>query len=373
MKDRLMVPPNDFKYKGRYTAEDNDVFKPSEVFDALLNIAEFKKIQNEDKRNNSKSSMNITIINSTNDLNLIETIKDANYPDKQYNIVNSFLDDGNIPRMLNYNIDHNNIYSSFSFEDKVNDLINKALNPSEDVYQEKMEENKVEITNEDIINKCLYSSPLKQNKISIPSSISSTSKHIRRINTNEDKDTIIKKKAIFEYENQIVSYQTLNEIDIKARFAIHPSSDEDIDLESYYFFKALIKTQSNRLLRNKLKLTMKAINYVDPYINKNLLDNSTRNKIYRYWKRQYLKELEKILEEEKERKEKEEAEKSLMKHIKRTTSLRHSDTKLNLINTTKSLKRKSRCNSVVKTHINMSIERSSKGILKTNTNVYNIK
>ena len=368
MKDRLMVPPNDFKYKGRYTAEDNDVFKPSEVFDALLNIAEFKKIQNEDKRNNSKSSMNITIINSTNDLNLIETIKDANYPDKQYNIVNSFLDNDINPRMLNYNIDNNNIYSSFSFEDKVNDLINKALNPGEDAFQEKMEENKVEITNEDIIDMCLHSSPLKQNKISIPSSISSTSKHIRRINTNEEKD-IIKKKAIFEYENQIVSYQTLNEIDIKARFAIHPSSDEDIDLESYYFFKALIKTQSNRLLRNKLKLTMKAINYIDPYINKNLLDNSTRNKIYRYWKRQYLKELEKILEEEKERKEKEEAEKSLMKHIKRTTSLRHSDTKLNLINRNKSIKRKSRCNSVGKTHINMSIGRSSKGIRKTITNV----
>ena len=121
MKDRLMVPSNDFKYKGKYTTEDNELFKPSEVFDALLNIAEFKKIQNDDKRNNSKSSMNITIINSTNDLNLIETIKDANYPDKQYNIVNSFLDNDINPRMLNYNIDNNNIYSSFSFEDKVND------------------------------------------------------------------------------------------------------------------------------------------------------------------------------------------------------------------------------------------------------------
>ena len=58
-----------------------------------------------------------------------------------------------------------------------------------------------------------------------------------------------------------------------------------------------------------------------------------------------------------------------MKHIKRTTSLRHSDTKLNLINRNKSIKRKSRCNSVGKTHINMSIGRSSKGIRKTITNV----
>ncbi len=58
MKDRLMVPSNDFKYKGKYTTEDNELFKPSEVFDALLNIAEFKKIQNK-RRGLSAKKTNI--------------------------------------------------------------------------------------------------------------------------------------------------------------------------------------------------------------------------------------------------------------------------------------------------------------------------
>ena len=42
---------------------------------------------------------------------------------------------------------------------------------------------------------------------------------------------------------------------------------------------------------------MKAINYVDPHTNKNLLTNGIKNKIYRYWKKQYIKELEKCLNE----------------------------------------------------------------------------
>lgn len=297
MKDRLNVPiPDNNRYKSRFPATDDaELFQPNTLFDDLLNIAEFKKVQIDEKNINSKSSLNLSTINSTNDINLIESLKSSNYPDKDYKIKNYFLrfesekENNSITNRIKSPSNFSpGLFSDFSFLDKVTNLVSIALTSDKSIPS--LDERET-IDNSYIVDMSLGLSTIKIEKLQTKIERQETKKIIKESTDDE------KRKAIFEYENQIAAYQTLNDIDIKVRYSWHPPIEEDIDLETYYFFRGLIKQIKNRLLRNKLKLIMKAINYVDPYTNKNLLTNGIKNKIYRYWKKQYIKELEKCLNE----------------------------------------------------------------------------
>lgn len=335
MKDRLNVPiPDNNRFKSRFpTTDDAELFKPNTLFDDLLNIAEFKKVQIDEKNINSKSSLNLSTINSTNDINLIETLKSSNYPDKDYKIKNYFFrfesekESNSITNRIKSPSNFSpGLFSNFSFLDKITNLVSIALTPNKSVPS--LEDREI-IDNSYLVDMSLGLSIAQIEKCVPKIEKQETKKFIKESTEDE------KRKAIFEYENQIAAYQTLNDIDVKVRYSWHPPIEEDIEFETYYFFRGLIKQITNRLLRNKLKLIMKAINYVDPHTNKNLLTNGIKNKIYRYWKKQYIKELEKCLNEvktieenirkskqfEEEKKRKSSVKIPIHKAIRRTSSL----------------------------------------------------
>jgi hypothetical protein len=326
-------------------------FKESDLFDTLLNIAEFKKIETKTKQNIKQTKTNNPTTTQSPNTDLFTQLSQPEYPDHSYNIINTFLfpessntsflcsETQHTPthsyhkvytdKLLKPETFSPDIFKSFTFKDKVKDLICKAMSINNDSLCNENIQYQCNKSNEDIIihedtdyifDMCLntninFVSKIKKGK-DRSLDIHRYKKFDNVNNNNENKlidsydnsnnttDLNNKSKTfIYEHENQISSYHTLTEIEEKERFGYYNDENNDLDIEAYHYFIQLTKNQNNPLLRNKLKLIVKSLTYYDPILNQSLIDNQTKNKLFQYWKKQYIKAIELCLDEQKKHKE----------------------------------------------------------------------
>ena len=322
-------------FKPQSSSSEN--FKGNELLDYLITVSEFKKNNYEEKRDNEEQDKSVSIINSSNDINLIEALKNPSYPDKEYQIVNSFFsldkekestDEEILKKIANEKMMKNEnfspgIFSDFDFGDKIKDLLSSVLdlsniNSKRSAVWLKKEtggesaKTLTDMSDEAIIDLCLsqklyFKKGKKQNVIISKRSTSD----LKEIDKNEEEK--LQKFAILEYENQVLSYQTLNDIDARERFEWVPKEDEALNEENHKFFHDIVDEVKDKYLKNKVRLILKAIDYIDPITKKPLVTNEIKNKIYAYWKKEYFESLNKLYESLKEKEKEEKAE--IMKPI----------------------------------------------------------
>lgn len=327
-------------FKPQSSSSEN--FRGNELLDYLITVSEFKKNNYEEKRDNEKQDKSVSIINSSNDINLIEALKNPSYPDKEYQIVNSFFsldkenestDEEILKKIANEKMMKNEnfspgIFSDFDFGDKIKDLLSSVLdlsniNSKRSAVWLKKEtggesaKTLTDMSDEAIIDLCLsqklyFKKGKKQNEVISKRS----SSDLKEIDKNEEEK--LQKFAILEYENQVLSYQTLNDIDARERFEWVPKEDEALNEENHKFFHDIVDEVKDKYLKNKVRLILKAIDYIDPITKKPLVTNEIKNKIYAYWKKEYFESLNKLYESLKEKEKEEKAE--IMKPIQEMCS-----------------------------------------------------
>ena len=75
--------------------------------------------------------------------------------------------------------------------------------------------------------------------------------------------------------------------------------DESLDFNAYTFFKSHIIKEKNKALKNKLKLILRTLNYIDPVSKIPVVTNKIKNEILRAWRENYNFQLKQLLEKKK--------------------------------------------------------------------------
>ena len=293
-----------------------EIFKVNEKLNDFYKTTEFKKTLFETKRNNDNG--NDTNFNSTEfDINLKEKLEEAKNDEKDFQIVNTFLNlyDEKENNSLDgiKNIDINNlqkrllknqkfspgIFSEFDFMDKIKNIIINSL--EKDANKNTIENNDKylnfpkDIDNDFILDVCLNNNSIDYTK----QFLYENNNNFLSNETNDEETLMSKDKAIFEYENQIMSYLSVYEIDKQSKINYIHEVDEKLDYDAYTFFKSMIIKEKNKNLKNKLKLILRTLNYVDPTSHIPILSNTIKNNILRSWKENYVQHLNSLIEQKK--------------------------------------------------------------------------
>ena len=199
-----------------------ELFKVNEKLNDFYKTTEFKKTLFETRRNNDNG--NDTNMSSTHfDINLKEKLEEAINDEKDFQIVNTFLnlydekDDNNIldggqninvnnlqKRLLTNQKFSPGIFSEFDFIDKIKRIIINSLEKFGNKNNTLENNEKIlnfpnEIDNDFILDVCL-----NDNSIDYTKHFFYDKKNILSNEFDEDESLISKDKAIFEYENQIM-------------------------------------------------------------------------------------------------------------------------------------------------------------------------
>ena len=293
-----------------------EIFKVNEKLNDFYKTTEFKKTLFETKRNNDNG--NDTNFNSTEfDINLKEKLEEAKNDEKDFQIVNTFLNLYDEKENNSFdgikNIDINNlqkrllknqkfspgIFSEFDFMDKIKNIIINSL--EKDANKNTIENNDKylnfpkDIDNDFILDVCLNNNSIDYTK----QFLYENNNNFLSNETNDEETLMSKDKAIFEYENQIMSYLSVYEIDKQSKINYIHEVDEKLDYDAYTFFKSLIIKEKNKNLKNKLKLILRTLNYIDPTSHIPILSNTIKNNILRSWKENYVQQLNSLMKEKK--------------------------------------------------------------------------
>ena len=314
-------------------------------------ISEFKKFNIESNKNLNNNE-NIDIYSNQSELNIREKFNTECYEDKEFQVVNSFLqleyeydvhqtDIESIEKQLRNRMFFNEtfntgIFSEFDFFDKTRDIIITSLTPFK-IKNNEEKKNKIDLltlTNNEINNNLILDICINNQIIDF----SKTNNEIKLYKSSqdnssfEDETDIIKKgKAIFEYENQIMSYLKLNDIERQIEICYNIGQDEPLDYNSYTFFKSNIIKEKNKDLKNKLKLILRTLNYVDPVSKIPILSNKIKNNILRAWKENYNNQMKVLLEQKKAELEEKKINKERKQLINEIVSF-HSNKQRNSVN-----------------------------------------
>ena len=314
-------------------------------------ISEFKKFNIESNKNLNNNE-NIDIYSNQSELNIREKFNTECYEDKEFQVVNSFLqleyeydvhqtDIESIEKQLRNRMFFNEtfntgIFSEFDFFDKTRDIIITSLTPFK-IKNNEEKKNKIDLltlTNNEINNNLILDICINNQIIDF----SKTNNEIKLYKSSqdnssfEDETDIIKKgKAIFEYENQIMSYLKLNDIERQIEICYNIGQDEPLDYNSYTFFKSNIIKEKNKDLKNKLKLILRTLNYVDPVSKIPILSNKIKNNILRAWKENYNNQMKILLEQKKAELEEKKINKERKQLINEIVSF-HSNKQRNSVN-----------------------------------------
>ena len=314
-------------------------------------ISEFKKFNIESNKNLNNNE-NIDIYSNQSELNIREKFNTECYEDKEFQVVNSFLqleyeydvhqtDIESIEKQLRNRMFFNEtfntgIFSEFDFFDKTRDIIITSLTPFK-IKNNEEKKNKIDLltlTNNEINNNVILDICINNQIIDF----SKTNNEIKLYKSSqdnssfEDETDIIKKgKAIFEYENQIMSYLKLNDIERQIEICYNTGQDEPLDYNSYTFFKSNIIKEKNKDLKNKLKLILRTLNYVDPVSKIPILSNKIKNNILRAWKENYNNQMKILLEQKKAELEEKKINKERKQLINEIVSF-HSNKQRNSVN-----------------------------------------
>ena len=123
-----------------------------------------------------------------------------------------------------------------------------------------------------------------------------------------------------------MSYLKLNDIERQIEICYNTGQDEPLDYNSYTFFKSNIIKEKNKDLKNKLKLILRTLNYVDPVSKIPILSNKIKNNILRTWKENYNNQLKILLEQKRaelEEKKLNKERKQLINEIVSFHSIKH--------------------------------------------------
>ena len=327
-----------------------EFFTENTKLEDFYKVSEFKQFNIENNKNLNKNE-NKDVYSSQTDLNLREIFNSEFFEDKEFQIVNSFLkieneyDNDNqsdientekqLRKKMFFNENFNaGIFSDFDFFDKTRDLIINSLTPY------KINNNKTnkidlltlkneEINNNLILDLCIENEIIdfskKNNQIKLFQSSQDNSSFV------DETDIIEKEKAIFEYENQIMSYLKLNDIERQIEICYNTGQDEPLDYNSYTFFKSNIIKEKNKDLKNKLKLILRTLNYVDPVSKIPILSNKIKNNILKAWKENYNNQMKILLEQKKAELEEKKINKERKQLINEIISF-HSNKQRNSVN-----------------------------------------
>ena len=267
---------------------------------------------------------------SIDDLDLRDALKTKEFPDRDFNIVNSFLkiEEEEILKAKNYfnNKNANNekdlymknkkiqfdeedstlnqvnnklfkddgfqpgLFNSFDFKDRIKSIINSSfntygtsdnlnllnkMNDKNSSESNKTEEEEIKITH-DINDSFILDTCFTDKDITYDNIVINFDKDIKKeekeSSISEDKklyfECFKKSEAIPEYENQIISYQNLNHIEKQESIEIYPEHEEIFNRNLFEYFVKVSKGIKDEGLKNKVKLILKLILYKDPKTKK---------------------------------------------------------------------------------------------------------
>ena len=331
-----------------------EIFPENEKLKDFSKVSEFKKF-NIENNNNLNKNENKDLYSTQSELNIQEQFNSECFEEKEFQIVNSFLNvENEFENDYQYDIENTekelrkrmffnekfntNIFSDFDFFDKTRDIIINSLAPFKFKNNKKNKIDLLTLQNEEINNNLILD-------LCIDNQIRDFSKNNNNINLfqssqdnisfEDETDIIEKEKAIFEYENQIMSYLKLNDIERQIEICYNIDEDEPLDYNSYAFFKSNIIKEKNKDLKNKLKLILRTLNYVDPVSKIPILSNKIKNNILRAWKENYNNQMKALLEQKKAELEEKKINKERQKLINEIYSF-HSIKHRNTMNYTES-------------------------------------
>jgi hypothetical protein len=106
------------------------------------------------------------------------------------------------------------------------------------------------------------------------------------------------KEAVFDYgngPNMIITRKSSLLIEKQNSFTLYPRVEEEMDHKSFDFFYEMSEKIDNYDLKNRIKLILDMINYIEPESKKPIFTNNIKNSILALWKEKYIKQAE-ILE-----------------------------------------------------------------------------
>ena len=327
-----------------------EIFPENEKLKDFSKVSEFKKF-NIENNNNLNKNENKDLYSTQSELNIQEQFNSECFEEKEFQIVNSFLNvENEFENDYQYDIENTekelrkrmffnekfntNIFSDFDFFDKTRDIIINSLAPFKFKNNKKNKIDLLTLQNEEINNNLILD-------LCIDNQIRDFSKNNNNINLfqssqdnisfEDEADIIEKEKAIFEYENQIMSYLKLNDIERQIEICYNIGQDEPLDYNSYTFFKSNIIKEKNKDLKNKLKLILRTLNYVDPVSKIPILSNKIKNNILKAWKENYNNQMKILLEQKKAELEEKKINKERKQLINEIVSF-HSNKQRNSVN-----------------------------------------
>ena len=298
-----------------------ELFPENKKLKEFYNVTEFKKMNIERNQNINKKDKFDTYLNQS-DLNIKEKFNSILNEEDDFQMVNSFLDLGNENELIldfdsenklnqmkilrhkilsNKNF-YSGIFSDFGFVDKAKDIIlssltlNEKENYSANQKIELLNLSKDVLDNDLILDICINQHKDYTKIFRNESLVNSSDLYY----ISEDENLLKEKeKAIFEYKNQIMTYLKLNEIEKQMNINYNTPQDESLDFNAYTFFKSHIIKEKNKALKNKLKLILRTLNYIDPVSKIPVVTNKIKNEILRAWRENYNFQLKQLLEKKK--------------------------------------------------------------------------
>lgn len=342
-KKNLMESSSELRFSKRHTKE-LEIFRNKRLseFDRAIS---FKKQKSRRNRYEMDSDVERDQQNFLNDFKLLKEFASSNniYNDNDYITVNNFIKTYEEQDLFNDDCSNNlaieqvknkifynegfkpGLFSSLNPNGKFYSIIYESLGPPEDnLYPYDTEtfsskSNDDLITNNSILNMCLqdkniFDETLKIKSKKILKSINNINS-VNNLNTfSENEDDISKseynsfksssseeeenlREAVFDYENgpnMIITRKSLL-IEKQNSFSLYPQAEEEMDHKSFDFFYEMSEKIDNYDLKNRIKLILDMINYIEPETQKPIFTNNIKNSILALWKEKYIKQAE-ILE-----------------------------------------------------------------------------
>ena len=302
----------------------------------------FKKQKSRRNKYEMDSSIERDQLNFINDFKLLKELASLNniYNDNDYFTVNNFIKSYEEQDLFNDDCSNNlaieqvknkifynegfrpGLFSSLNPNGKYYSIIYESLGPPEDnlyhydtqTFSSKSDDDK--ITNNSILNLCLQDKNIFDETIILKSrkmlkSINNEN-NLNTINTNsENGDDVSKseskssksssldeedlKEAVFDYgngPNMIITRKSSLLIEKQNSFTLYPRVEEEMDHKSFDFFYEMSEKIDNYDLKNRIKLILDMINYIEPESQKPIFTNKIKNSILTLWKEKYIKQAE---------------------------------------------------------------------------------
>ena len=305
----------------------------------------FKKQKSRRNKYEMDSGIERDQLNFINDFKLLKELASLNniYNDNDYFTVNNFIKTYEEQDLFNDDCSNNlaieqvknkifynegfrpGLFSSLNPNGKYYSIIYESLGPPEDnlyhydtqTFSSKSDDDI--ITNNSILNLCLQDKNIFDETIILKSrkvlKSTNNTNNLNTINTiSENGDNISKseskssksssldeedlKEAVFDYgngPNMIITHKSSLLIEKQNSFTLYPREEEELDHKSFDFFYEMSEKIDNYDLKNKIKLILDMINYIEPESQKPIFTNNIKNSILALWKEKYIKQAE-ILE-----------------------------------------------------------------------------